>query len=72
MPSEITPSSGPPRRPNIESDICRTVAPSFSHKNARPTVIIPNIAAINIKKVLNFEFAIPHLSNKNQELLRCL
>jgi hypothetical protein len=29
IPSEITPSKGPPSNPNILKDICKTVEPTF-------------------------------------------
>jgi hypothetical protein len=41
------PNRGPPRMPNIESTICRTVEPKYSHTNAIPIVKIPNKNANN-------------------------
>ena len=49
IPSEITPSNGPPKIPNTIKDICRTVAPTYSHKNERLIVSKPKKAANNFE-----------------------
>lgn len=46
MPSEMTPSRGPPSRPNIERAIWRAVEPMYWHAYARPSVITPKMAAL--------------------------
>ena len=46
MPSEITPSRGPPSIPKMLRDIWRTVLPACSHRNDSAIVEMPNIAAL--------------------------
>ena len=50
IPSEITPSRGPPSSPKMLSDICKTVEPAYSQRKERPMTMRPNKQLSNFDK----------------------